>query len=51
MIHIPKKKKIWYHVAMIKAIEKYGYDNIPEEVAKQINDIHDFKITYDEFKL
>ncbi len=50
--YLPKKgKKIWYHVAMIKAIEKYGYDDIPDSIVKEINDIHDFKITYDEFSL
>ena len=43
--------KYYYHVAMVEAIAKYGYDSIPESVAKQINDIHDNKISYDEFKL
>ena len=46
-----KPAKFWYHVAMVKAIEKYGYDEIPESVAEQINDLHDLKISYSEFKL
>lgn len=46
-----KPAKFWYHVAMVKAIEKYGYDNIPTTVVDQINDLHDLKIGYSEFKL
>ena len=42
------KIKYWYHYAMIKAIEKYGYDNIPEDVVKVINDLHDLKCTFEE---
>lgn len=41
--------KNYYHVAMIKSIEKYGYENIPNNIVKMINDIHDLKITYKDF--
>ena len=41
-------KKIMYHVAMIDAINEYGYDDIPEEVVQRINDLHDLKINYNE---
>lgn len=43
--------KSWYHVAMVKAIEKYGYDDIPETIAQQINDLHDLKMPYSQFDL
>ena len=46
-----KPAKFWYHVAMVKAIEKYGYDNIPQSVADQINDLHDLKMPYSQFDL
>lgn len=46
-----KPYKWQYHVAMVKAIEKYGYDNIPESVVNQINDIHDEKMPLCEFTL
>ena len=36
---------------MIEAIDKYGYDNIPEEVAEQINALHDDTMNYEDFKL
>ena len=42
------KLKYWYHVAMIKAIDKYGYDEIPEQIEQAINDLHDFKTTFAE---
>lgn len=38
--------KFWYHIAMVKAIEKYGYDNIPESAVQAINDLHDLKVAY-----
>lgn len=44
------KLKYFYHCAMVKAIAKYGYDNIPEEVANLISDLHDYKITYKQFE-
>lgn len=40
--------KIMYHVAMIDAIDKYGYDNIPESAVQAINDLHDLKKSYSE---
>lgn len=49
--YLEKKYKFFYHLAMVKAINKYGYDDIPEKVIKQINDIHDLKMSYNEFKL
>lgn len=44
------KLNFWYHIGMIDAIAKYGYENIPENVVNLINDLHDLKITYAEFE-
>lgn len=43
--------KWYYHVAMVKAIEKYGYHDIPQNVVDQINDIHDLKMTLSQFTI
>lgn len=44
-------RKFWYHVAMVEVINKFGYDNIPQSVADQINDLHDLKMPYSQFDL
>lgn len=45
------KQKVYYYCAMIDAIDKYGYDDIPERVAKQISKIHDLELDYKDFEL
>ena len=41
--------KRWHRIAIIYAIDKYGYDNIPSQITGLISDLHDFKITYADY--
>ena len=40
-----------YHVAMVKAIERYGYNDIPASVVAQINALHDETMSLSEFNV
>lgn len=42
--------KYWYHYLMVKAITRYGYDNIPENIVSIINDLHDMKNPYNAYE-
>lgn len=43
--------KLDYKVALTEAIIEYGYDDIPQKIIDLINDLHDFKITYEQYKI